>query len=178
MAKNLIIVGGRLQGNSRQLAEKIKSTTNDADLVVLANKKIEYCDGCLTCDESGQCHIQDDMTELLEKVKTAQTIIFVTPTRWNLLSGDIKVFLDRLNPFAVPDVMVGKNAIIVAIGQTSFTESDSINFAIESINLFCKSAQINVLATFGIGDCLNANDILKKESEVVTIVNEISKLGE
>ena len=89
MAKFLIVAGGRIDGNSQQIAERVKAVISDADLIVLAHKKILYCDGCLTCDESGRCHIDDDMAELLEKVKQAATIIFVTPTRWNLLSGDI-----------------------------------------------------------------------------------------
>ena len=40
----------------------------------------------------------DEMREILEKVKSADTIVFVTPIYYYELSGQLKTLLDRLNP--------------------------------------------------------------------------------
>ena len=73
----------------------------------------------MDCDESGVCDFYDDMISNIEKVNKSDTLIFITPTRWNLLSGDIKIFMDRLNPLYVPKKLEGKKAIAIAIGSTA-----------------------------------------------------------
>lgn len=164
--KRIVISCGSKNGSSNYIAKKIISKINDTKLINLSDMFINFCDGCLTCDDTGICHFDDDMQNILEKIKVAKTLVFVTPTRWNLLSGELKVFMDRLNPFAVPEILANKNAAIFVVGQTDTETSQSINCAIKSVEFFCNSANIEVLYTHSFGNCLNINDIISKEEEI------------
>ncbi|MCM1269852.1 MAG: flavodoxin family protein [Faecalibacterium sp.] len=164
--KKIIISCGSKNGSSNYISKKIISKINNTELINLSDMFINYCDGCLTCDDTGICHFDDDMKNILEKIKVTTTLIFVTPARWNLLSGEFKVFMDRLNPFAVPEILANKNAAIFVVGQTATETSQSINCAIKSVEFFCNSANIEVIYTHGFGDCLNVNDTISKEQEI------------
>ena len=98
----LIIVGSRREGNSYKLAQKIKEKLDieriHTDLIIPGNQKIHLCTGCMDCDKDGICDFKDDMEENIKKIKGENILMFITPTRWNLLSGDLKIFIDRLNP--------------------------------------------------------------------------------
>ena len=95
MAKALIIIGSRREGNSYLLANKIKEALKRERISVATitpgNQKIYLCTGCMDCDETGVCDFNDDMIENINKVVDSEYLIFVTPTRWNLLSGDKKI---------------------------------------------------------------------------------------
>ena len=71
---------------------------NHAELISLKDKDIRFCKGCLACQSTMKCIIKDDVSEILEKVKSADTIVFVTPIYYYELSGQLKTLLDRLNP--------------------------------------------------------------------------------
>lgn len=176
MSKCLIIVGSRRNGNSLKLAKKIKKELKKeriiSNIIVPGNQKIYVCTGCMDCDINGVCDFYDDMISNIEKVNNADTLIFITPTRWNLLSGDIKIFMDRLNPLYVPKKLKNKKAIIVAIGGTS-SENFSTNGAISSIDSFCESAKMKPVLKYGINNCLEADDIETKGDEVNKLINDI-----
>lgn len=174
----LIVTSGRKKGSCSFIAEKLLMQIKNAEIIELSNFNISFCDGCLTCDESGRCHYGDDMLNILEKVKQAQNLIFITPVRWNLLSGNLKVFLDRLNPFAVPELLSGKRAAIIAVGQTSVEKSYSIASAIESVANFCESANIQIIYRYGIGDCLTRNDTIAHQSEIEENIKKLANLLE
>ena len=42
--------------------------------------------------------LQDDVAEIMEKVKNAETVVFATPIYYYEMSGQLKTLLDRLNP--------------------------------------------------------------------------------
>ena len=98
----LIIVGSRREGNSYNLAKKIKEELEKVriicKIITPGNQKIHLCTGCMDCDKNGVCDFTDDMKNNIDLIRQENTIMFITPTRWNLLSGDLKIFMDRLNP--------------------------------------------------------------------------------
>ena len=102
MSRILMIVGSRREGNSIHLANSLKSIFDknriSSDIIVPGNQKIYLCTGCMDCDKNGVCDFNDDMKVNIDKVNNAEVLLFITPTRWNTLSGDLKIFIDRLNP--------------------------------------------------------------------------------
>jgi len=98
----VIVVGSRQDGNSLKLANKVKEALDSerihSEIIVPGNQKIHICTGCMDCDKDGKCDFTDDMESNINKIKNDNVIMFITPTRWNLLSGDLKIFMDRLNP--------------------------------------------------------------------------------
>lgn len=158
------IVGSQRRGNTYAMVESGCHALTDCEieLIHLKDLKIEKCDGCLICDSTGVCHYEDEMRNILEKLINSDGFILGTPARWNLLSGEIKVFLDRLNPLAVPELLKGKKAIIYAVGQSSGAASDSISAAANSVISFCNSAGIKVVDVVCAENCLEENDLISK----------------
>jgi len=62
--------------------------------VSLAGKAIAPCDGCFAC-RRGACHIQDDMTPLYDLLRGCDGLILASPVYMGLVSGQMKVFMDR-----------------------------------------------------------------------------------
>jgi multimeric flavodoxin WrbA len=76
----------------------------DTENVLLAEKHIEHCSGCFTCwtRTPGECRIQDDAGELLEKFTAADVVVFATPVHTDNVTGLLKTFIDRAVPLLDP----------------------------------------------------------------------------
>ena len=102
--KKIVIISSsiRNKSNSELLAQQALQgaleSGNHAELITLKDKDIRFCKGCLACQKTMKCVIKDNVSEILEKVKSANTVIFVTPIYYYELSGQLKTLLDRLNP--------------------------------------------------------------------------------
>lgn len=177
----LIIVGSRREGNSLNLANMIKTelekTRSMCDIIIPGNQRIHICTGCMDCDKNGVCDFTDDMKKNIEKFRKEEVICFITPTRWNLLSGDLKIMMDRLNPMYRNKELKGKKMIAIAIGCKG-KEVYSTEAAINSLICFAENAGMDVIITKQFNNCLNSDDILEKIDEVNNLISEIkSKLG-
>lgn len=177
--RTVIICGSRRDGNCKKISLKIKEELKKdriiSSIITPGNQKIYTCTGCMDCDESGVCDFNDDMHDNISKILKADCLIFVTPTRWNLLSGDIKIFMDRLNPLYVPKKMKDKKCIAIAIGSSGMEEY-STNGAISSIDSFCERSQMSLIGKFQFNNCLLADDISDKQIEVDKMITEIKNL--
>ena len=91
-----IMVGEVLEGARQAGAE----TEN----VFLVEKKINFCKACYSCwhNELGKCAIDDDVQELLEKLKNADVVIFATPLYFDNVSALLKMFIERTIPIGSP----------------------------------------------------------------------------
>lgn len=179
MAKVLIIIGSRREGNSAILGKKIKEVLKkeriSVDIITPGNQKIYLCTGCMDCDENGVCDFKDDMVDNVAKVKDSDYLIFITPTRWNLLSGDIKMFMDRLNPLYASRKLEGKKMIALAVGAKK-KEDYSVDGAITSLGSFADSSGMKTVYHKEFYDCLEFEDILKQEENINKMLEEIKKI--
>ena len=104
MAKRVLIISSsiRNKSNSELLAREAEkgalAAGNEVEFISLKDKDIRFCKGCLACQKMLRCVIKDDVADILEKVKNADTLVFVTPIYYYELSGQLKTLLDRLNP--------------------------------------------------------------------------------
>lgn len=178
MSKVCIIVGSRRDGNSAKLAkiikEKLKRERIVASLITPGNQKIYLCTGCMDCDINGKCDFKDDMYDNIDKILESDTLIFISPTRWNLLSGDIKIFMDRLNPLYTPKKLENKKMVAIIIGGKK-KEEYSTEAALTSLGSFGDSAGMKLVYSYQFNDCLEANDILEKEEEIDRMINSLIK---
>jgi multimeric flavodoxin WrbA len=63
--------------------------------IMLRNKAIAPCDGCMGCARTGECVIQDDMQEVYKEIREADGIIWASPIYYWSMSGLTKTALDR-----------------------------------------------------------------------------------
>ena len=101
------ICGSPRKGNTewmlRKLLEGATKAGAETELILLREKNIGWCDGCLSCEAGGEqrkgvCRIQDDMQQIYPKLVEADGLAFGTPVYFELLSGLLKNFMDRTCP--------------------------------------------------------------------------------
>ncbi len=97
----------RAKSNSDILTERLIAGAKDAghqvEHISLKGKTIKFCIGCLACQKTQKCIQKDDAIEIAEKVKNADTLVFVTPIYYYEMSGQMKTLLDRMNPLYTTD---------------------------------------------------------------------------
>lgn len=178
MARVLFIVGSRREGNCYHLMKKISeglaSSRISSDTIIPGNQKIYLCTGCMDCDKNGKCDFNDDMEENIRKVKESEVLIFITPTRWNTLSGDLKIFIDRLNPLYSIKGLKDKKIIVLCIGSKKHTEY-STDGALTTLGLFIESAEAKCIYQNQFDCCLDFTDILNQEEKINTVIQDIVK---
>jgi multimeric flavodoxin WrbA len=74
----------RKDGNTENLIKEVFRGSAlegaETDLFSVSGKHIEPCDGCRSCNLTGICVIKDDMQVLYQKMVSADSLIFSTPT--------------------------------------------------------------------------------------------------
>ena len=172
----IIIVGSRRDGNCLKLANRIHDELNKerifSKIIVPGNQKIHVCTGCMDCDKDGICEFNDDMKQDIEDIKNDNVIMFITPTRWNLLSGDLKIMIDRLNPLYSRNGLKNKNMIAVSIGCKN-RDLYSTEAALSSLISFSESAGMNLILDKQFFNCLKDDDILSHEDEIIKFISDV-----
>ena len=174
----VIVVGSRRNGNCVKLANRIKNELDKerihTSVIVPGNQKIHICTGCMDCDKDGVCDFTDDMEQNINEIKKDDYIMFITPTRWNLISGDMKIFIDRLNPLYSRKELKDKKMIAVSIGSKD-KSLYSIEAALTSLASFAESAGMNLILDKQFHNCLKEDDILSQEEEINKFIDDIKK---
>ncbi|WP_082206842.1 flavodoxin family protein [Clostridium sp. BL8] len=119
-------VGSRMEGSSKTF-QYVKSAINNAlklvgdyevkvNIYTAADLNIKFCRGCLNCFVNGICYMdnEDDMKIIKDKILSADIIILASPVYVHHISGDMKVFLDRLGYWCHLLRLAGKPGIAVA----------------------------------------------------------------
>ena len=70
----------------------------ETETVFLSDHRLEICRGCTLCTGKGEelCPLKDDRDLLLEKLFRSDGVVFASPNYSYNVSGQMKVFLDRL----------------------------------------------------------------------------------
>ena len=104
MSKKVIIISSspRKNGNSYTLAAEFEkgaaSVGNITEKINIRELDLKFCIGCQYCQSHGVCVQKDSMNGIYEKIENADVIVFATPVYYYAVSGQLKTFLDRLNP--------------------------------------------------------------------------------
>mgnify|MGYP000949463875 CR=1 FL=1 len=87
----------------RQVLEGCASAGAGTRLVRLNDLRIGGCQGCHHCQQHRRCRLDDDMIRLYEEVFTADAVVLGSPIYMWQMSGQTKIFCDRLLPVMNPD---------------------------------------------------------------------------
>ena len=169
--KNVVIVSGSMRkgntfGIAKMYEEAFKSCGFTTHLIALSEKQYSFCNGCLSCDETQKCIINDGFMDIIDMIRNADLIVFGTPARWRLLSGELKTFLDRLNPFAAVEGYAGLKTFVYAVGQSDDESIDSIQSAANSVCTFAEDAGMDILGTQVFCNLLSEEDYLSVAEEI------------
>ena len=108
MSKVLVISTSlRAKSNSDILTERLIAGAKDAghevECVSLKGKTIQFCKGCLACQKTMQCVINDDANAITAKIGQADVVVLATPVYYYGMCGQLKTLLDRANPLFPSD---------------------------------------------------------------------------
>jgi len=182
MVKIIGICGSPRKGNCEiLLKEALRNAEKEGaktEIVFLREKKIEMCDGCCECDTAKKCHFNDDMNDIIDKMKKADGIIFATPTYFDDVNGLMKNFLDRLNPVGVDRELKYKKLGIITVGAT---EPKSFERAIETIKIFgeielMKFVDSSYGKAYKISEIVNDKEAIRKAQELGKKIVNVCKM--
>ncbi len=104
MSKKVLIVvaSPRKGGNSELLAEEFArgavEAGNQVETICLRELELNFCKGCLACQKALRCIINDGASAVQDRVQHADVLVFATPVYYYAVCGQLKTFLDRMNP--------------------------------------------------------------------------------
>jgi multimeric flavodoxin WrbA len=157
--------GGNTEILTRTALEEIQKEGLETELISLAEKRIEPCDGCRSCTETGKCHIIDDFDSVLAKMKEADGIILSTPVYYGAATPQIVSLISRF--YATRDKplkgKVGGPIVVARRAGQNFTFAQLMFFFMISEMIVPGSSYWNV--AFG----RSKGDVLRDEEGINTI---------
>lgn len=117
----VLIVNGspRREGNTdillAEVARSAETSGAEVEQVILAQKNIEACNGCLSCETAGECAVSDDMDALYPRLRQADAIVLGTPVYFWTVSGLLKQFMDRTYGLHYHRDLTGKTGAAVVV---------------------------------------------------------------
>jgi multimeric flavodoxin WrbA len=158
----------RKNGNTAKLVQAIleSASENGAEtkFYKLTEMNISLCLGCFNCRETGTCVTDDDMQLLLEEIQTSDVIIFGSPVYMWQVSGQTKLFMDRLVPFIKPDFttrLKGKKLMYMVFTQGN-PDENAFKLYFEYLENLFSFLHYNVEGTIVATGTMDKNDILQQ----------------
>lgn len=175
--KNVVIISStpRVGGNSEILAKEFargaEEAGNHVEIINLREHNIGYCIGCYACHKTGKCFQKDKMNEIGEKLEKADVIVFATPVYFYSMSGQLKVFIDRLVPFYTK---IRADIYLVATQWDPYEESMENTFnSIRGCTVDCFENCEEKGVIYGTG--LDEAGAVKKRSDLLTLAYDMGK---
>ena len=94
----------RKSGNTAYVIEQILKDTKNAETEIYYSGELDIspCKGCLWCVDKDKCAINDDMQQIYDSLKSTDILIIGMPIYMGQMTGQAKVFTDRLYPQISP----------------------------------------------------------------------------
>ncbi|MHB8052269.1 MAG: flavodoxin family protein [Methanoregula sp.] len=112
-----------IRSNTRRLAQFVLEGAAEAgaetELVDLCDLLVTPCTACEACSLNGTCVNDDDVPSLVDRTKKADGIVLASPVYIDNVSGQMKVFFDRLADAIHYQLLAGKYGCSVATTHTS-----------------------------------------------------------
>lgn len=138
------ICGSPREGNSKFALNTFLTECNEigakTELISLSEKSINFCLGCLSCEETQECVIDDDMIDISENIKKSDFIIFSFPSYFDNMPAIFKNFIDRTNPYL--NDFKNKKCFIIISGQAD--EESRLN-AYKTIENYCNIVEMEII---------------------------------
>ncbi|MDM8536645.1 flavodoxin family protein [Desulfobacterales bacterium HSG17] len=96
----------------------LENTGIEYELVSLRGKNIGGCIACLGCAKDNICKVNDDMTELRDKIVNADAYVIGAPNYYSTLNAITHAFIERWFQFRHQegDTLWGKLGVAVGVG--------------------------------------------------------------
>lgn len=177
MSKNVLVISSSLRNgsNSEALADEFLKGAGEAghntEKVSLAGKTINFCKGCLACNTTLKCVIDDDSRKITEKMLNADVIAFATPVYYYSVCGQLKTLLDRANPLFASDYKFRDIYLLAAAAEDEAETVAGTETAVQGwIDCFEKANLKKTIFAGGVNDAgdIKGHSALKEAYETGT----------
>ncbi len=172
MSKVILISGSNRIGNTYYILNRLNKHIENSELILLKDKDIEYCKGCLACHHINRCVIKDDINYIIDQLIKSQLIIFGIPNYFDNVSGLFKNFMDRLHPLYKSKQLKDKKVIFIFVGGGE--ENGTKRELHQAIKGFSKYLSLDIKNEFSF-KALNIDEIKKQEEKIEEIANDIKQ---
>lgn len=178
MPKFLIISGSPRQGNTEFILREIfTALRGEKELILLRKLNINRCRGCLSCDKLKKCVQQDDMQAIYPKMQAADVLIIGSPNYFDNVSGLMKDFIDRTNPFYKTDKLRNKKVFFIVVGGGKVKNSQRV---VEALKYFADAHKLEVVGSYcfqalRLNDMASDSKSLKQIKEIIKKIKSLSK---
>ena len=159
MSRNIVILSGspRKNGNTDKLVaafvEGAESAGKSVKLFRTADMGIAGCLGCGHCHKNdGECVQKDDMPEILEALKVADTLVLASPVYYFSVTAQLKLAIDRTYALLRRGTPRERIAMLLTCGNPDTSVAEG---AIILMNWMCKiskSENAGVIVAGGLHD--------------------------
>ena len=95
--------------------------------------QIKTCIGCLNCFKKGICPLDDSITKIKQTMMNSDIVVFATPVYMGFVSGQMKIFLDRLSLWTHLQKLLTKKCVLIVVTQnTSLDETTKYLYEVVS----------------------------------------------
>jgi multimeric flavodoxin WrbA len=112
-----------VRSTTRRLVKSVLEGAAEAgaktEIIDLCDLRVTPCTACEACSLNGTCVNDDDVPALVDRMKEADGILFASPVYIDNVSGQMKVFFDRLADAIHYQLLAGKYGCSVATTHTS-----------------------------------------------------------
>jgi multimeric flavodoxin WrbA len=170
--------GGNTEFLVNEVLQGAQQEGAEIELYRVSGKDIKPCDGCHSCMKTGECHIQDDMQELYNKMLAADGIIYGTPSYFYTMSGQLKNIIDRTTALNRPGrSLANKVGSVVTTGGGL-----GLSSILKDLYFYMVTKQIlpaNFIAGYGLekGDTAKLVNGIKAARETGKQMVQIAALG-
>lgn len=101
--KKVVVISASLRANSnsdalaQQFVKGAQEAGNEVEYISLRGKKLGFCIGCMACQKTGKCFMDDDANAIADQVLNADVVAWATPIYYYEMSGQMKTLIDRMN---------------------------------------------------------------------------------
>ena len=135
----------------------------DTEMIDLCDLRVTPCTACESCSLNGICVFDDDLPALVRRMKEADGMVFASPVYIDNVSGQMKVFFDRLADAIHYQLLAGKFGCSVATTHT-FGGGEVVAYQNQVLNyLGVVSAGGIIVATGGDAEAVDAKETEARE---------------
>lgn len=123
MLKVLAINSSRRKKNTydiiSQVEEILSNKKVEVEIINLFDYDIKTCIGCENCLVKGKCVLNDQVFDIMEKIKSSDGIILTSPVYMENISGMLKTFVDRTCSWFHRPEIYGKPILVISTTKGS-----------------------------------------------------------
>lgn len=94
-------VGGNTDLILQEALAAAKAEGADVNLIRISDYRLSPCNGCMSCFSTKKCVNEDDGEKLYHEILKADGIIMASPSYFQGVTGQMKIFIDRIGFLAL-----------------------------------------------------------------------------